>query len=119
MFEEFMLLIGLLFSLYGLSCAISSLVLWFASNKEDGSTTLVIPVHQQEFAKAKIGALTERLKNGGVSYVSVVVLDCDLTPEKHRSVNEYCCKRGIGFCKKEELAEYLAKSSFQKTENTV
>lgn len=120
MFEEFLLLIGLLLSLYGLSCIISSVVMWFVSCRDATSHVHLVFITEQDCVKAKVGTVLEKLKNNGLIYItSVLVVDCDLSPVKQDKAREYCYKKEIGFCKREELSEYLKKPSFQIPENTV
>ncbi len=119
MFSDFLLLIGLLFSLYGVTCALTSLIIWLSNNEKEEHTALVIPLYPKEMLKVKVFSVLEKLKNSGVNYVSVFVVDCGLNQEKHATMKEYCERKNICFCKKEELSEYLLKSSFQTDGNKV
>lgn len=120
MLQEFLLFIGLLFSLYGLSCAISSVAMWLAFDKEEKETVYAIQVSGKLAVKTKIACSMHQLKNSGLyRYVTVLVVDCGLPVEKTASVGEFCKKRGVGFCKIDELPKYLEKTSFQNKENTV
>ena len=120
MLQEFLLFIGLLLSLYGLSCAISSFVMWLVFDKEDESNIYVIQVSREFSVKSKIACDLHRLKNSGLCrFVKVVVVDCGLPCEKIESIGEYCLKRDFGFCKIHDLPKYLEKTSFQNPENTV
>lgn len=120
MLEEFMVFLGLVLALYGLSCIISSVVLWFCVGKNPKGELLVIPVSEEPMVRAKIGSSLERLKSSGMeSVTAVMVVDCGLPPQKTQSVEQYCRKKEIGFCKREELANYLKNPPFQKEENTV
>ncbi len=120
MFQEFMFLIGLLLSLYGLSCVISSVVLWFTVTKEEHTEAFVIAVAEEPFVKTRIGAWLERLRNSGMAHLTkVIVVDCGLPENKQYGIQQYCNKKGIAFCKKEDLPEYFKNPSFQNKENTV
>ncbi len=120
MLKEFMIFTVLMLALYGLSCLISSAVLWLSAGKNQEGDLLVVPVAAQPLIRAKIGSSVERLRNSGMSHVAaVVVVDCGLPKNKVHTIDKYCRKKGIAFLKTEELAKYLENSSFQKEENTV
>lgn len=119
MFLDILLFIGLVFSLYGLSCAIASLVIWLSVEDHGNNLTLLVPVYEKETSKTKITFIVNKLKNSGISFVTVVVVGNDLSLEKEKAMQSFCEKKQLSFCKKDELDEYLLKSSFQNEGNTV
>ncbi len=120
MLQEFMFFVGLLLALYGLSCIISSVVLWFSVGKNPKGELFIIPVSEESLIKPKIGSSLERLKNCGMGNVTtVMVVDCGLPLHKQEGVEQYCRKKDVMFCKREELANYLKNPPFQKEKNTV
>ncbi len=120
MLKEFMIFTVLMLALYGLSCLISSLVLWLSVEKSQEGDLLIVPVTSQPLVRAKIGASIDRLRNSGMNHVAtIVVVDCGLPENKIHIIEKYCKKKGIVFCKREELPNYLKNPPFQKIEDTV
>ena len=120
MLEEFMVFIGIMLALYGLSCLISSAVLWLLAGKGKEEDLLVVPVSSQPLVRAKIGSSIERLRNSGMNHVTtIIVVDCGLPENKIHIIEKYCKKKEIALCKKEELSKYLKNPPFQMEENTV
>lgn len=115
-----MIFAAIMLALYGLSCLISSLVLWLSVEKSQEGDFLIVPVASQTLVRAKIGASIERLKNSGMGHIAgIIVVDCGLPEIKIHIVEEYCKKKRIAFCKRDELPNYLKNSPFQKIEDTV
>ena len=119
MFSDLLLFIGLLFSLYGVSCAITSFIIWLTNHEKEEQTVLIVPLYSEDMGKQKVFSVMDKLKNSGVNCIEILVVDCGLNKEKHEVMAAYCEKKNIVFCNKEELPSYLLKSTFQIDENRV
>ena len=120
MFQQFLFLIGLLFSIYGLSCVISSVILWFTTEKQEEKIWCIIPAYSKDLVKGKVFALSKGLRNSGMAKtINIVVVNCALQSKDAKELGMYLEKKNIGFCDKGDLWRYLENTSFQNKENTV
>lgn len=108
MMEEMLILVLLLLGVYGLSCLITNLVLWWLLPLKGKPNRMVIRLESGVDIRSTILSVRQRLSNCGLLHTTkIFAVDCGLTKEEYDCAKGYCDLEEIPLCAPDELIPLL------------